>query len=102
MVELAIGPGNRVMTLRARCREPGMRHRGGGVVVVGLMATHAGGRRNVVVVIDVAIRTLPRWNGMRAAQRESGGRVIELPVGPLHRVMALLARGRESGVRHRA
>ena len=102
VVELAIGPGDRVMTLRARCREPGMRHRRGGIVVIGLMATHAGGRSDVEVVVDVTVRTLARRNRVRTGQSEAGGRVIELRVRPLHRVMALLARSREPRVRHRA
>ena len=102
VIELAVRPGHGVMTLRAGCREPGMRHRRGGGIVVGLMATDAGGRGDVEVVVDVTVGTLPRRNRMRTAQRESGSRVIKLRVRPLHGVMALLARGRESGVRHRA
>ena len=90
------------MALLAGCGESLMRYWSYCRVVVVLMATHAGGRGDVVVVIHVAIRTLPRWNRMRTAQRESGGRVIELRVSPLHGVMALLARSREPGMRHRA
>ena len=101
VIELAIRPGHSVMTLRAGCRETGMRHRCGGGIEVGLMATDAGGRGDVEVVIDVTVGTLPRRNRVRTGQRESGGRVIELRVRPLHRVMALLARSREPGVRHR-
>ena len=100
VIELAVRPGHSVMTLLARCRESRMRHRRGRRVVVGLMAAHAGGRGDVVVVIDVTIRTLPRRHGMRTRQNESGGGVIELPIGPGHSVMTLRARGWEAGMRH--
>src|SRR5438445_13262198 len=66
------------------------------------MATDAGGRGDVEVVIDVTVRTLPRRNCVRTAERESSGRVIELRVRPLHRIVALLTRSRDCGVRHRA
>src|SRR5438045_8378284 len=42
-------PGHGVMTLRAGCRETGVRHRRCGLVVVRLMATDAGGRGDVEV-----------------------------------------------------
>src|SRR5438270_5951601 len=74
VIELAVGPGHSVVTLRARGWETGMRNRRGRRVVVGLVAAHAGGRGDVVVVVDVTIRTLPRWHGMRTGQNESGGR----------------------------
>ena len=101
VIELAIRPGHGVMTLRAGCRETGVRHRRGRGIVVGLMATDAGGRGDIEVIIDVAVRTLPRRNRVRTGQRESGRRVIELCVSPLHGVMALLACSREPGVCHR-
>src|SRR5438270_669065 len=44
VIELAICPGHSVMTLLAGCGEAGMRYRRGRRVVVGLMATDAGGR----------------------------------------------------------
>ena len=100
VIELAIRPGHGVMTLRAGCRETGVRHRRCGLVVVRLMATDAGGRGDVEVVVDVTVRTLSRRNCVRTAERESSGRVIELRVRPLHRIVALLTRSRESGVRH--
>lgn len=49
-----------------------------------------------VVVVDVAIRTQARWNGVRTGQLESGSRMVECAVGPLHRVVARLASCRES------
>ena len=102
VIELPVGPGHSVMTLRARGWETGMRNRRGRGVVVGLMATDAGGCGDIEVVIYVTVRTLPRRNCVRTAERESSGRVIELRVRPLHRIVALLTRSRESGVRHRA
>ena len=71
VIELTIRPLHRVMTLLAGRRESRMRHWRGRVVVVGLMATHARRAGQVVVVIDVAIRTLPRWDRVRTRQRES-------------------------------
>jgi len=101
VVELAVGPGHSVVTLRARGWETGMRNRRGRRVVVGLVAAHAGGRGDVVVVIDVTIRTLPRGHGMRTGQNESRGRVIELAICPGHSVMTLLAGCGEAGMRYR-
>ena len=42
----------------------------GGVVVVRLVAANARRRERRVVAVDVAVRTLPWRNGMRAGQRE--------------------------------
>src|SRR5437763_1253660 len=101
VIELAVGPGHSVVTLLAGGGEAGMRYRRGRGVVVGLVATDAGGRGDVVVVVDVTVRTLPRRNRMRTAQNESGGRVIELAIRPGHGVMTLRAGCWETGVRHR-
>ena len=43
----------------------------GAVVVIGLMTADAGGRQRRVVVIDVAICALARWNRVRTTQREA-------------------------------
>ena len=61
VIKLAVGPQHCVMALLASCREAGMGHRRGGGVVIVLMATHASRAGDVVVVVDMAIRTLPRW-----------------------------------------
>ena len=95
VIELAIGPGHRVVTLLASCREPGMRHRRGRRVVVGLMATDAGGYGDVVVVIDVTVRALTRRHGVRSAQREPSGAVVEGCIQPTGRVVTLLTGLRE-------
>jgi hypothetical protein len=46
-------------------------------LIVLQMATDAGGRAQVVVVVYVAIGTLPRWNGVQAGKREGRGIVVE-------------------------
>ena len=71
VIELAIGPGYSVMTLLAGCGEAGMRYRRSRRVVVGLVATDAGGRGDVVVVVDVTVRALARRHRVCARQRES-------------------------------
>jgi len=42
-----------------------------GALVVLQVTGHAGGLRNVVVVVDMAIGALPRWHSMLTGQRES-------------------------------
>ena len=49
----------------------------------------------------MTIGALPRRDGMHAGQGKASRGVIELAIGPLHCVMALLTRSRESDVRHR-
>src|SRR5436305_12827866 len=71
VIELAIGPGHSVMTLLAGCGEAGMRYRRGRRVVVGLVATDAGGRGDVEVVIDVTVRTLPRSEERRVGKEKT-------------------------------
>ena len=96
VIELAVSPSHRVVTLLAGGREPGMSHRAHCVVVVGLMATDASRGGDVVVVIDVAICTLPRRHSVRAGQREPGRRVIKACRLPGSGVVARLASLRES------
>ena len=71
VVELRIGPHHGIVALLARRGKSIVRHRRGRVVVVRLVAADAGRIRNVVVVVDVAISTLPRWNRVRTSERES-------------------------------
>jgi len=101
VIELAIRPLDRVMTLLARGRKSRVRHRTLRVLVVGLVTRNARRIRDVVIVVDVAVRASSWWNRMGAGQRKSGLGVIQFSVRPLDRVMTLLARGRESRVRHR-
>jgi|SRR5437763_400429 len=95
MIELAVGPRHHVVTLLAGRREPGMRDRRCCRVVVRLMATDAGGGGDVVVVIDVTVGTLARRHGMRTAQREPGGAVVEGCIQPTGGAVTLLAGLRE-------
>ena len=68
---------------------------------IGQMAGNTGRAIQGVVVIHVAVDTLPRRHRVHTGQREAGGRVVKFAVGPQHRVMALLARCGETGVRYR-
>jgi hypothetical protein len=68
VIEFSIGPSHRVMASLAGRRES----RGGvpdwakRIVVVALVTRYACRIRDVVVVVDVAIGTLSRRNGMRS------------------------------------
>ena len=95
MVELAISPGDRVVALFAGGRECRVRHRRGRVVVIGLMARHARGHGNAVVVVNVAVGTSAWRHRMRPRQRESGVVVIEDRIRPRRSAVALIARRRE-------
>ena len=61
------------------------------VVVVILMATDATGVRDAVVVVDVAIRALPRRHGVLASEGPPGSRMVKGAVHPVDSVVALLA-----------
>ncbi len=69
--------------------------------VVLLMARVAQRAVQRIVVVDVTIGALPRRNGVRSRQRKPRRRVIEFAIRPQNRVVALLARRRESRMRHR-
>jgi len=64
-------------------------------VVVLQVAGNASRDRDVVVVVDVAIRTLPRRHGVHSRQREASERVVEGCVVPAIKTMALAAVRRE-------
>ena len=106
VVEFAIGPKHRVVATLARGREMGRHviHRRSGRVVVGLMATHAGGCGDVVIPVYVTIEALTRRHRVCSGQSKSGAGVVEFAVGPEHGVMATRARRREmrGHVVHRA
>ena len=53
------------------------------------MTTDARRRGQVIVVVDVAIRALPRRNRVHTGKRESRGVVIKRGVRPCCRVVAL-------------
>ena len=102
VIEGSIQPATSAVALIAGLREI----RGNVVWVRGALkilevATHARCARQVVVIVDVAIRTLPRWNRVRPRQNESGSGVVKLPIGPRYRVVTLLAGRGEAGMGHR-
>ena len=66
------------------------------------MARHARGAVQSVVIVDVAIGALPRWHNVQPCQGKAGCGVVELSIGPLHRVVTLFAGIWEAAVRYRA
>ena len=54
----------------------------GRALIVLQMATNAGGGAQIVVVVDVTIGTLPRWNRVQAGKREGRGIVVERSIRP--------------------
>lgn len=68
----------------------------GRVVVVGLVASDAGGGQGRVVVVHVAITALSRRHSVRSGERECRVVVVEGRVGPDGGVVAKFAGGRES------
>lgn len=68
-----------------------------GLVVVGLMASEAGGRQGCVVAVGMAVATVRRRHFVRARKREGGVVVIKGRVCPVTGVMAELTCGGESG-----
>jgi hypothetical protein len=63
--------------------------------VVGQVARYASRDRNVVVVVLVAIGTLPRRHGMHSGKRKTGCRVIELGIQPVIETVAVVTSERE-------
>ena len=103
MIKRRILPSAGGMTLVA-----GLREIRGDVVGIGRalevleVAGHARRATQGVVIVDVTIGALARGNGVQSGQRKAGGRMIELGIAPLHRIVAGFARVREPGVRHRS
>ena len=72
MIEACPLPRGGTVTLLAGLREVGGHMiRIAGPVVVVQVTTDAGRIRDVVVVVDVTVRALPRRHGMQTGQRES-------------------------------
>lgn len=84
MIEPAIRPLRGVMAGFASRGESGRRmvHRANGVGVVLLMAGDAQRARQVVIVVDVAIRALSRRDSVGTSQRETRAVVVEGSVQP--------------------
>ena len=55
------------------------------------MAGGAGGGRQIVVVVDMAVQANARWISVGVGQRKSGGGVIKFGIKPGVRTVALLA-----------
>ena len=98
VIELAIGPLDGVMALLTSSRETRVRHGSRGVVEIVLVARNAGRDRDVVVVVDVAVRALSWGHSMRAGQRKRSLRVVKRCRLPGDRGVALLARRREASL----
>ena len=81
VIEAGISPRGGVVANLAGRRDPGLLviRIGRAVVVLG-MTGHAGGIFEVVIAVDVALRT--RRGRMFPGQRESGRRVIEAGISP--------------------
>lgn len=92
MVESSVGPQHRIVTLLAGLGEARLRMVGSrcGLIILEVTA-HAGIGRQVVIVVDVAVRTQPRGHCMRTRQHEAGGGVIESCSQPGSRVVTLVA-----------
>ncbi len=96
VIECRTLPGGRVVARLTRGRETCCRViRIVGVVVVGLMTRHAGSRQIRELPARVACCALNR--GVRPGQREAGAAVVKGRILPGGRIVARLARGRESG-----
>jgi len=78
---------------RERCGD--VVHRRGCVVVIRLVARDTSCRRQVVIVVDVAIGASARRHGVGAAQREAGSVVIKRCVQPGAGAVTLIAGLRE-------
>jgi len=100
MIELGIAPLHRIVAAFARVREPAMRHRSGRAGEIFLMTAETRHRTQGVIVVHMAVGTLPRWNRVSPGQNESGRAVVEtrnLSVQPVVCGMTVLAIGREVG-----
>ena len=100
MVEGPVGPQHGVVAKFASRWEArrDVIHGGQRVVVIRLVATHAGRGGDVVIAVDMAIGALSRRHCVRSRQGKTGSRVIEDSIGPQHRVMTLFASLREAGL----
>ena len=98
VVELAVCPLDGVVAQLACRREPelNMVDRSCSSVVVLQVAGGASCTRQVVVVVDVAVRTHSRWNHVRVRECEACRRVVELPVRPTDRVVTAFTSGWKS------
>jgi hypothetical protein len=102
MVERRVQPVRGVVALVAGLREV-CRH----VVGIGRsleilhVTAYAGSGAQIVIVVGVAIGASAWRHGVHAGQGKAGSGMIKLGVGPLHRIVALLAGRREARMGHR-
>lgn len=97
VIESRIGPDRRVVAHFARRRVSRGRVNGTRrAVVIFLVARVTQCAVQGIVVVGVAIGTLPRRHRMRSRQLESCARVIERPVGPEHCIVAGFTGGGET------
>ena len=99
VIERRSRPGGRGVASLARSRKElwlRLVARVRGVVVIRLVAADTRDRQSRVVPVYVAVRALARRHCVRTGQRERGVGVVKGGVGPDRRVVAQLARGRES------
>ena len=84
VIELAVGPQDRVMASLAGSRKScgDVRHRTDRINIILLVAGNACGVGQVVIVIEMAIRALPRRSSVRSGERKSGAVVIERGIEP--------------------
>lgn len=61
------------------------------------VARNAGSAHQVVIIVDVAVGTLPRRHGVPARQRKSDQRVVELRIQPVIHPVTSVAGSREAG-----
>ena len=100
VVEASPRPCGRVVAGLARGREELRLRRMArvrSVVVIGLMAANARDRQCRVVIVDVTIGALSRWDSVRSSQRKCGVVVIKSRIRPEGCVVTQIALLRESG-----
>jgi len=99
VIERRSRPGGRGVASLARSREElwlRLVARVRGVVVIRLVAADTRDRQSRVVAVHVTVSALARRHCVRTRQRECRIGMVEGGVGPDRRVVAQLARGRES------
>ena len=98
MIELAVGPEDRIVTAFARCGEAQLnviQRRSRGVVILQVTRSTGGGGQ-IIVVVDVAIETDTRRVSMCIRQREANGGVVKRCRLPSNGGVALLTGLREA------
>ena len=83
VIEDGIGPRRCVVALITCLRKAGGNViRVCGSLIVLQVTRHAGSARQRVIIVDMTIDALTRWNSVQAGQGETGTVVIEGRVGP--------------------